>query len=74
MARARKTSVSSQDLIAEDDKVVSRNTVTGIHLGEYMGLRPAGKAITYREIFICRFEDGRIAETWGVVDVLSQMK
>ena len=29
--------------------------------------------MTYTEIFIFRFADGRIAETWGVVDVLSQM-
>ncbi len=63
-----------EDLIAEGDKVVSRNTVTGTHLGEYMGLPPTGISITYNEIFICRFAGGRIAETWGVVDVLSEMK
>jgi hypothetical protein len=28
----------------------------------------------YDEIFILRFVNGRIAETWGVVDVLSQMR
>ena len=39
-----------------------------------MGLAPTGKSITYNEIFICRFADGRIAETWGVVDVLSQLR
>lgn len=66
--------VKIEDLIAEGDKVVSRNTVTGTHKGEYMGLPPTGKAVTYNEIFIFRVEDGRIAETWGVVDVLSQMK
>ena len=62
------------DLIAEGDKVVARNTVTGTHHGEYMGLPPTGKSITYNEIFIVRFAGGRIAETWGVVDVLSQMR
>ena len=62
------------DLIAEGDKVVARNTVTGTHQGEYMGLPPTGKSITYNEIFIVRFAGGRIAETWGVVDVLSQMR
>jgi steroid delta-isomerase-like uncharacterized protein len=63
-----------EDLIAERDKVVARNTVTGTHQGEYMGLPPTGKSITYNEVFIVRFARGRIAETWGVVDVLSQMK
>lgn len=63
-----------EDMIAEADKVVVRNTVTGTHRGEYMGLKPTGKTVTYDEIFIFRFVDGRVAETWGVVDVLSQMK
>jgi steroid delta-isomerase-like uncharacterized protein len=66
--------VTVEDLIEEGDKVVSRNTVTGTHQGEYMGLPPTGKSVTYKEIFICRFVDGRIAEIWGVVDVFSQMK
>lgn len=63
-----------EDLIAEGDKVVSRNVVTGTHQGEYMGLPPTGKSVAYNEIFIVRFANGRIAETWGVVDVLSQMR
>ena len=66
--------VAVKDLIAEGDKVVARDTVTGTQMGEYMGLPPSGKSITYNEIFICRFAGGRIAETWGVVDVLSQMR
>ena len=66
--------VTIEDLIAEGDKVVSRNTVTGTHQGQYMGLPPTGKSVTYNEIFILRFAGGRIAETWGVVDVLSQMR
>lgn len=66
--------VTIEDLIEERDKVVSRNSVTGTHKGEYMGLPPTGKSVTYSEIFVFRFVNGRIAETWGVVDVFSQMK
>jgi steroid delta-isomerase-like uncharacterized protein len=66
--------ITIEDLLAEGDKVVIRNTVTGTHQGEYMGLPPTGKSVTYNEIFILRFANDRIAETWGVVDVLSQMK
>ena len=66
--------ITVEDLIAEGDKVVSRNSVTGTHHGEYMGLPPTGKSVTYNEIFIFRFVNGRIAETWGVVDVFSQMR
>jgi hypothetical protein len=39
-----------------------------------MGHPPTGKSVTYNEIFIFRFVEGRIVETWGVVDVFSQMK
>jgi steroid delta-isomerase-like uncharacterized protein len=66
--------VAFEDLIAEGDKVVSRNTVTGTHQGEYRGLPPTGKSITYNEIFIFRLANGRIAEIWGVVDVFSQLQ
>jgi steroid delta-isomerase-like uncharacterized protein len=66
--------VAIEDLIAEGDKVVSRNTVTGTHQGEYLGIPPTGKSVIYNEIFVVRFVNGRFAETWGVVDTLSQMK
>lgn len=66
--------ISVEDQIAEGDKVVSRNIVTGTHQGDYMGLAATGKSVTYNEIFIVRFAAGRIAETWGVVDVLAQMR
>ncbi len=66
--------VTVEDVVAEGDKVVSRNSVTGTHQGDYMGLPATGRPVAYNEIFIFRFVDGRIAETWGVVDVLAQMK
>ncbi|WP_067847970.1 ester cyclase [Nocardia lijiangensis] len=66
--------IAVEDSIAEGDKVVSRNTVTGTHTGEYLGLPPTGKPISYREIFIFRFVDGRIVESWGVVDTLALMR
>jgi steroid delta-isomerase-like uncharacterized protein len=66
--------ITIEDLIAEGDKVVVRNTITGTHQGEYVGLPPTGRSITYNEIFIVRFAGSRIVETWGVVDVLSQLR
>jgi predicted ester cyclase len=66
--------VTGEDVIAEGDKVVSRNTVTGTNLGEFMGRPPTGKSVSYNEIFILRFADGRITEIWGVADALSMMR
>jgi len=63
-----------EDLLEEGDKVVMRASVTGTHLGQYMGLPSTGKSVMYDEIFIWRFAGGRIAEMWGVVDIFSQMQ
>jgi steroid delta-isomerase-like uncharacterized protein len=66
--------VTIEDEIAQGDKVVYRNTVTGTHLGDYRGVPATGKSITYNEIFIIRFAGGKIAEVWGVVDIFSQLR
>lgn len=66
--------VAVEDVITEGDKIVSRNTVTGTHLGAYGDLPPTGKSVRYDEIFVLRFAGGRIAEIWGVVDVMSLMR
>jgi predicted ester cyclase len=47
--------------------------VTGTNRGEYMGHAPTGKTVAYNEIVILRLAEGRIAEVWGLVDVLAQL-
>jgi predicted ester cyclase len=66
--------ISMEDLFEAGDKVVARNVVTGTNTGSFHGEPPTGKHVTYNEIFIIRFEAGRMAEIWGVVDVYAQMK
>ncbi len=66
--------ITVEDLIEEGDKVVEKDMVTGTHQGEFNGLAPTGKSVAYREIFIMRFVNGRIAEIWGVVDILTPMR
>ncbi|GII30129.1 ester cyclase [Planotetraspora mira] len=66
--------VTVEDLLAEGDKIVARQTVTGTNSGEYRGMPPTGKSVTYQEIFIARFADGQVTDIWGVVDVYSQLQ
>ena len=66
--------LKAEDVIAEGDKVVVRDTVTGTHRGEFIGVPPTGKEVTYDEIFIVRFVNGRMAEASGIVDRLSLMQ
>jgi steroid delta-isomerase-like uncharacterized protein len=66
--------ITVEDTIAEGDKVVGRNSLTGTHRGDYMGLAATGKRVAYSEILIFRFTEGQITEIWGVVDVLAQLR
>jgi hypothetical protein len=67
--------IETEDRIVSGDKIVYRNVVTGTHQGTYMGVAPTGRKIAYSEIFIIRLDaDGRIAQTWGVVDTAAQMR
>ncbi|MGK5683698.1 ester cyclase [Actinoplanes sp. URMC 104] len=66
--------VTIDDLLADGDKVVARQTVTGTNTGEYRGLPATGRPVVYREIFIARIAGDRIAELWGVVDVYGQLR
>ena len=67
--------IQLEDMIAEDDKVVARWTVTGTQKGPAMhsvfgNVKATGKQLNVEGITILRFERGRIVETWGVTDEL----
>lgn len=63
-----------EDLVAEGDKVAGRFIVTGTHRGEFMGRAATGNPVTYEEVVILRFENGRIIEHWAVADALALMQ
>ena len=50
--------------IGEDDLVATRWQITATHTGDYMGLAPTGKEITWTGVEIDRFENGKIVESW----------
>jgi predicted ester cyclase len=58
------------DRIAEGDKVVVRFRGQGTQKGEFRGVPPTGKKMTYLGIMIMRFIDGKVIEYWGVSDAL----
>ena len=55
------------DIVSKDDMVWARATGRGTHLGPFMG-PPTGKSITVTVFDVCRFENGKICEQWGVPD------
>jgi steroid delta-isomerase-like uncharacterized protein len=62
------TRVTIEDMIAEGDKVVVRNTWRGTFTGPWMGIAPTGKEVTWTGIVIWRIHDGKIRERWANIN------
>jgi steroid delta-isomerase-like uncharacterized protein len=62
--------VSVHDQIAERDRVVSRWTAEGTHLGDFMGHAGTGRKVKISAIHIHQIVDGRIATLWEEIDML----
>jgi predicted ester cyclase len=63
-----------EEVIAEDDKVVTRGIFTGTHQGELMGIPPTGKQVKFSVVHIDRVVDGKIVEHWGQGDTFGMMQ
>lgn len=66
--------VTTDHLIAEGDLVVNHYTITGTHEGPLTGIEPTGAEVTFSGMAIIRFEDGKIVEDWGNVDLFGLMQ
>jgi len=63
--------VTVDDQVAEGEKVSTRRTWRATHKGPYRGVGPTGKPVTWTQISVVRFSQGRIVEDWAVADELS---
>src|SRR5436190_21758257 len=61
--------VEIEDMVAAGDRVAARVTHRGTHHGDFFGIAPTGRPVTYEGTVIFRIADGRIAERWGTVDL-----
>jgi steroid delta-isomerase-like uncharacterized protein len=66
--------VTIEDIIAEGDRVVVRNTWRGTHLGEFNGIPATGNKVEISGIVIWRIENGLITERWATIDTLSLLR
>ncbi len=66
--------VTIEDMIAEEDKVVSRMTGLGTHTTKFMGVAPTGRELTIMQISIDRIAEGKIVEHWGLADQMALMQ
>jgi steroid delta-isomerase-like uncharacterized protein len=61
-----------EDMIAVDDTVLARTTVTGTHLDTFLGIPPSGDEMTMAGIDIVRIAQGKIVEHWGTLPPLER--
>lgn len=61
-------------MIAEDDMVVVRYTVSGTHTGEYHDVEPTGYKVEWTGFAMYRVEDDQIAEIWLEEDRLGLLE
>lgn len=69
--------VTIHDQIAEGEKVTTRKTISGKHIGTLLGVEATGKQVAIEVIDIVRVRDGRYAEHWGINNlpsVLAQLR
>jgi predicted ester cyclase len=63
-----------EDQIAEGDRVVTRVTFNGTHLGEYRGIAPTGRRVAYAGIAVDRIAGGKVVEGWHQTDGLGLLR
>lgn len=63
-----------EDVIAVEDKVVTRGTFSGTHQGELLGIPPTAKQVKFSVMHIDRIVDGKVTEHWGQADMLGMMQ
>lgn len=62
------------DTICEGDKMVVYWTITGTHRGEFLGVPPTNKKVSFSGITIHQIIDGKILESNVIWDGLGLMK
>ena len=66
--------VTTEDIVAEGDKVVSRWSARGTHQGELMGIAPTGNEVTFSGIDVLRIAGGKVVERWAEYNALEVMQ
>jgi predicted ester cyclase len=63
-----------EEMLAAQDKVITRYVVRGTHQGEYRGAAPTNKEVAFTGINIVRLEGGKVVESWGNSDQLGWLR
>jgi steroid delta-isomerase-like uncharacterized protein len=65
---------TTEDMVAEGDKVVVGWSGRSTHKGEFMGIAPTGKQVTLRGMSLLHIAGGKIVEMWTETNMLEVMQ
>jgi steroid delta-isomerase-like uncharacterized protein len=63
-----------EDVLSEGDRVAARVTWRGTHRGDFAGVSPTNKSVSFAAFHIVRFSRGRAVEWWGTGDLLGALQ
>src|SRR5215204_1492878 len=63
-----------EDIAAEGEKVAARVAFRGTHRGEFQGIPPSGKEVSFSSIEVNRVVGGKVEEHWVEIDLLGLMQ
>ncbi len=62
------------DIVAEGDKVAVHYNIIGTHKGEFQGIPPTGKEVSFSAMDFITLTDGKVAEEWEIADTMGLMQ
>ncbi|MBI4285340.1 MAG: ester cyclase [Chloroflexi bacterium] len=66
--------IDIKQVFATEDRIALHQFSTGTHQGELFGIPGTGKRIEINGVNLYRIKDGKIAETWQLLDVWGLMR
>ena len=66
--------ITVEDAVGEGDLVAQRVHFEGTHTGEFQGLPPTHRRVSFSGLELNRFVDGRVAEHWFQLDSLTLLQ
>jgi predicted ester cyclase len=60
--------MTEEDVIESGDMLVIRSVISAVHTGEFLGVAPTGRKVTYDAVDMFRVADGRIVWRFLICD------
>lgn len=66
--------VHIEEQFGTDEKICTRISMTGTHLGDFLGIPATGKPVKLQGVIISQIKDGLIHREWELLDQLTLLQ